>query len=94
MSKEDIIRLGNSARELLKSETFVSVTEAVRANAFQGWAATNPEQTKEREEFYYLLLAIGKVTQTLQGLEQSGLLEQRKLERDEQEAAQQQQDGE
>lgn len=86
MADEKLIALGNRARGLLANEDFTAFVEAQRIEAFQGWSSTQPEQGKEREEFYYLLLATDKLTAKLTSLEQSGRFEQHRLDTEEADA--------
>lgn len=80
MADVNIIRLGNIARSLKDNEEFKIFTEAMRVETYKGWASTQPEQSKEREEFYYLLLAIEKLNAKLSSMEQSGRMEQSRLD--------------
>jgi len=78
MADNALIQKGRAAAALLKSEDFKATVEAVQLQAFQGWSRTQPEQTKEREEFYFLLLATNKLLAFLEEMVSSGKFEERK----------------
>lgn len=83
MANEMMIRAGAAAKYLRESPEFKMFLEATRVDAFQGWAATQPEQKAEREEFYYLLMAIEKLNAKLTSTEQVGRQEEIKLAQEE-----------
>ena len=78
MDAGELVRAGAAAAQLLESEDFKLGLEAVRAQAFQSWASTQPEQAKEREEFYFLLLATNKLELYFRQLAEGGRYEERK----------------
>lgn len=65
LTKEEIIRLGEAAAQLLGSDAFAQCVEAARADIFDEWLHTNPAQPEERESLYRLWAAFALVTQKL-----------------------------
>lgn len=83
MSNEDAIRKGQAAQALLDSADFNIALDTVRLAAFKGFANSAPSESSLREENYYLLQAIEKLTANLQALVANARFEEKKAERDE-----------
>lgn len=79
MTKEETIRRGAAAGELLASDIFKLVKTTLEEKAFEGWKRTAPDQTKEREEFYFLSLAIAHLVRELEAMESNGKFEKHQL---------------
>lgn len=73
-----MIRKGQAAQALLDSPDFIAVMDVVCLDAFRGWSGTQPEQKTEREEFYYLLLAVEKLKANLAALASNARFEELK----------------
>jgi hypothetical protein len=78
MTSEEMMRAGQAARNLLENDDFKLGIQAIRDMAQRNWAATNPEQVKEREEFYYLNLATTILEAHFRSLAENGRFEERK----------------
>ena len=79
MNSEELIRAGQAAKALLESDDFKIGLKAVRDMAQESWTKTEPAQVKEREEFYYLILATNVLEAHFRSLAESGRFEQRKV---------------
>jgi len=81
VSSDEIIRIGKSAKWLLDTPEFNDGIKAVRDNAMNIWKNTQPEQSKEREECYFLYLAVGMLENHFKTLANNAKLEQHRLKR-------------
>lgn len=78
MTPAETIRLGLAAKELLASEVFNTVMDALKQEAFEKWVATQVEHKEAREDLYRLQLSLGLIRAKLAALSASGQVEQAK----------------
>lgn len=82
MSREDILRKGQAAKSLLDSADFSIAMDAVRLQAYKGFAASAPEEAAKREENYYLLQAISRLVENLEALVANARVEEYNAKRE------------
>lgn len=68
MDKTELRQKSYAAKALLENSDFKLAMETVRLQAFRDWSNSKPDENNLREEQYYLLQAIAKVTENLQSL--------------------------
>ena len=76
---DEIIRIGKSAKWLLDTPEFNDGIKAVREDAMNIWKSTQPEHRQEREDCYFLYLAVGMLENHFKRLANNAKLEQHKL---------------
>lgn len=74
----EVIERGRKAQSLLNDENFQFALQSLQTNAMKAWASTQPSQSQEREQFYYLMLALGHVEAQLRGWIDDAKMEARK----------------
>jgi hypothetical protein len=77
---EEAIRKGQAAQALMDSADFNIALDAVRLQAFKGFAGSDPSEKDIREENYYLLKAVDKLKGNLQALVDNAKYEEHKAE--------------
>ena len=80
-NKKDSIRIGLDALELLKSETFNYVLNALQEQMFETWKRTPTDAKDAREDLYYTQLAIAHIEDKLRALADNAKVEQIALDR-------------
>lgn len=81
MNIDDILKKGNAAKTLLENPDFNIALDAVRLQAYKGFANSEPEQAAKREEHYYLLRAVEMLRTNLETLVENANFEMKKAEK-------------
>lgn len=58
MSREDVIRRGESAQHLLNNPTALAALDAIEESCKNAWAASAPENTVMRDDAYQMMRCI------------------------------------
>lgn len=81
MTKDEIIRLGDAASQLLGSDAFQTATEAMKAEIFDNWLHTNPADKEAREKLHDLFTALTLVRSQLEKWKGNAQVEVKNVER-------------
>ena len=81
MTRDEIIRLGDAASQLLGSDAYQTAMDAARAETFEAWIQTNPSDVITRENQYRLWHAFDLVTAQLLKWKGSAQVEVKNIER-------------
>lgn len=76
MDRESIIRQGEAAAMLLKSDEYKIAMQAVTLQSFRSFRDSKPEATAEREYHYNLQQAVRELTNTLQAMVDNAKVEE------------------
>lgn len=81
MNKEELKRKGEAAKTLLENPDFLLAMDTVKLQAFRDWSNSKPDETARRDENYYLLQAVTKLTENLEALAANARFEELKAEK-------------
>lgn len=80
LTDDQIIKLGENAKQLATSVEFQAIVGAVQAEAFREWHNSKPEECTKRENSYHLMAATKKFVENLDIMVQNGSFAARKAE--------------
>lgn len=81
MNKDETIRRGQAANQLLGNETLVTVLAEIEAECMAAWAESNPADLAGREDAYRMTRCVGLLRQKLTAWRDAGHLEKDNIAR-------------